>query len=110
MSNVTLSFPISYPPGYTNLQADSGWGCMLRCGQMLLGQAFMQLKLGDNWEASPRCDSVKRGVLRWFGDAPGCPYSIHRIAERGCIVDKRVGEWFGPNAMAQVIKCAPLLI
>lgn len=104
-SRLWMSYRRGFEPiAYTSLQADSGWGCMLRCGQMMLAQAFVQQQLGDDWETSPRGNSVKRGILRWFGDAPSCPFSIHRIAERGAIIGKRVGEWFGPNAMAQVMK------
>lgn len=43
-------------------------------------------------------------MQRLFEDKADAPYSIHNIASRGTVVKKAVGDWFGPNAMAQVLK------
>lgn len=42
LSKVWLTYRINFPaiPG-TNIVTDSGWGCMLRCGQMMMAQAFV---------------------------------------------------------------------
>ncbi|KAJ9082246.1 Cysteine protease atg4 [Entomophthora muscae] len=35
--------------------------------------------------------------------SPRCPFSIHRIALLGKQLGNEIGEWFGPNTMAQVL-------
>lgn len=37
------------PVGSPQLTTDKGWGCMLRCGQMILAQTLVQLHLGREW-------------------------------------------------------------
>lgn len=39
-----------------------------------------------------------------FEDKRSAPYSIHQIALMGVSYGKQVGEWFGPNTIAQVLK------
>lgn len=45
-----------------------------------------------------RCKNTKIFVDR------SAPYSIHQIALMGVSHGKQVGEWFGPNTIAQVLK------
>ena len=39
-----------------------------------------------------------------FQDLRASPYSIHQIALTGASEGKAVGQWFGPNTVAQVLK------
>eukprot|EP00053_Salpingoeca_punica_P014551 m.132501 g.132501 ORF g.132501 m.132501 type:complete len:335 (-) comp16486_c0_seq7:3969-4973(-) len=93
-------FP-SFPGGLC--QSDRGWGCMIRCGQMILAECFMRVL--ETYEACGRdAPSLKRSVLAWFADEPFAPYSIHRITAQGELLGKGVGQWFGPNAIVQVLQ------
>lgn len=94
--------PIGGTEGKTS---DKGWGCMLRCGQMVLGQALMNLHLGRDWIWLPTTrDSTYLNIVRKFEDSRKAPFSIHQIASMGISEGKEIGQWFGPNTVAQVIK------
>lgn len=105
--------------GTTMYQSDQGWGCMLRCGQMMLAEALLTASGGehdgerdsgpadegsDTWEEVGRRQLVRPSVLSLFADTLDAPYSIHNIALRGQVMGKSIGEWFGPNCMAQVMR------
>ncbi|KAK1788022.1 hypothetical protein P4O66_016496, partial [Electrophorus voltai] len=66
------------PIGGTGPSSDTGWGCMLRCGQMILAQALVCQHLGR--------------------------------AQMGVGEGKSVGEWYGPNTVAQVLKYGKLAL
>ncbi|KAF9934488.1 Cysteine protease atg4b [Linnemannia zychae] len=90
---------------------DSGWGCMMRTGQSLLAQAFVQVLMGREWKVHHHDQPSQRRqgrrykeIVNWFVDEPERPYSIHRIAKQGLALDKRIGEWFGPSTVANVLK------
>jgi len=92
--------------GSSGISSDQGWGCMLRCGQMVVGSALLNLQLGRGWSWSP--DSVDPRYLKvveMFQDLKSAPYSIHQIALMGESVDRKpIGTWFGPNTVAQAIR------
>lgn len=84
---------------------------MLRCGQMVLAQALVNVHLGRNWfwEADTK-DPVYLKILRRFEDRRQAPFSIHQIAQMGASEGKDVGQWFGPNTVAQVLKYEILVL
>ncbi|KAF9087746.1 Cysteine protease atg4b [Mortierella sp. AD031] len=93
------------PSFYTS---DAGWGCMMRTGQSLLAQAFVQIMLGRDWRADSSAseESCQKysTLLSWFADEPDRYYGIHSIAKAGVALDKRVGEWFGPSTVAHALR------
>ncbi|XP_018367548.1 PREDICTED: cysteine protease ATG4B isoform X2 [Trachymyrmex cornetzi] len=85
--------------------SDKGWGCMLRCGQMVLAQALITLHLGKDWQWMPETkNNTYLKILRRFEDKRAAAFSIHQIALMGASEGKEVGQWFGPNTIAQVLK------
>ena len=118
-----MTYRSDFPPvkarSYTS---DSGWGCMLRSGQMLLANAMLYAELGRgltiicilvlkwsflDWKIGmiEKGDWLKyANLVLKFLDSPTAPYSIHRIALQGAQFDKDVGQWFGPSTISQVLK------
>ncbi|KAK3093883.1 hypothetical protein FSP39_021420 [Pinctada imbricata] len=91
--------------GGTGPTSDAGWGCMLRCGQMMLAQALVLRHLGRDWRwKKDSTDEKYWKILRMFQDKKSATYSIHQIAYMGVSDGKSVGQWFGPNTVAQVLK------
>lgn len=91
--------------GDTGLTSDKGWGCMLRCGQMVLAQALACLHLGRDWCWDPETrNTAYLQILHMFEDRRAATYSIHQIALMGASEGKEVGQWFGPNTVTQVLK------
>ncbi|XP_043497461.1 cysteine protease ATG4B isoform X1 [Polistes fuscatus] len=89
----------------SSFTTDRGWGCMLRCGQMVLGQALIFLHLGRDWRwTSETKNTTYLEILKRFEDKRAAPFSIHQIALMGASEGKEVGQWFGPNTIAQVLK------
>lgn len=93
------------PLGEPQLTTDKGWGCMLRCGQMILAQALIDLHLGRDWCWTRNCcNPIYLKIVNRFEDSRKSYFSIHQIALMGDSEDKKVGQWFGPNTVAQVLK------
>lgn len=62
-------------------------------------------EIGRDWCWTP--DSRNRAylqILHMFEDRRAATYSIHQIALMGASEGKEVGQWFGPNTVAQVLK------
>lgn len=64
------------------------------------------LFVGRDWRWSPETtSSTYVDILKRFEDKRAAPYSIHQIALMGEATEgKSVGQWFGPNTIAQVLK------
>lgn len=109
-SKIWMTYRRGFPAiGGTGPTTDTGWGCMLRCGQMMLAQTLVHLHLGKDWHYNPLdIDPTYLKILRLFEDKKGSTYSIHQISQMGVTEGKEVGSWFGPNTVAQVMrKLAP---
>jgi cysteine protease ATG4 len=88
------------PIDTSSYTSDAGWGCMLRSGQMVLGQALAAGLLAESQDKDKEAQ-----ILRLFADAPNdTPYSIHAIAKAGERYGKSIGEWFGPSTISNVLR------
>lgn len=106
LSRIWLTYRKNFSPiGGTGPTSDAGWGCMLRCGQMVLAQALINRHLGRDWIwDSEEKNSTYLQILKLFQDRKDSIYSIHQIAQMGISEGKKIGEWFGPNTVAHVLK------
>ena len=61
-----------FPGSKNNYTSDCGWGCMVRCCQMMLSRAFIKFRLHDliniNEDKNIELKSVKREVIYYFYD------------------------------------------
>uniref|UniRef100_A0AAR2JTN1 Cysteine protease n=1 Tax=Pygocentrus nattereri TaxID=42514 RepID=A0AAR2JTN1_PYGNA len=111
LSDITSRMWFTYrknfqPIGGTGPTSDTGWGCMLRCGQMILAEALIRRHLGRDWRwvRGQRQREEYISILNAFIDKKDSYYSIHQIAQMGVGEGKSIGQWYGPNTVAQVLK------
>lgn len=97
----------------SNLTTDCGWGCMLRSGQMLLAQGLLVHFLGRSWRYTENPslyqqsqEAMHRKIISWFGDnhSRSSPFSIHQLVKVGEDTGRKAGDWYGPNAVANLIR------
>lgn len=105
-SKIWLTYRRNFPAiGGSGPTSDCGWGCCLRVGQMVTAEALVRHHLGRNWQWDPRRpDPTFNRILKMFEDKKNAIYSIHQIAQMGVSEGKEVGQWFGPNTVAQVLR------
>eukprot|EP00520_Triparma_pacifica_P007866 CAMPEP_0118638936 /NCGR_PEP_ID=MMETSP0785-20121206/3961_1 /TAXON_ID=91992 /ORGANISM="Bolidomonas pacifica, Strain CCMP 1866" /LENGTH=256 /DNA_ID=CAMNT_0006530241 /DNA_START=156 /DNA_END=923 /DNA_ORIENTATION=- len=91
----------SYRSGFSEMRpygftSDTGWGCMLRCSQMLLSTMLLRHRTSTSLDS----------LLTLFADVPGKdhPFGIHGMCKAGLGRDKFPGEWFGPREGCYVIQ------
>ena len=96
----------------SSLNSDTGWGCMIRSGQMILAQALVQHFLGRDWiwkDSKPPDETnvLHRKIIKWFLDdlnSSQHPFSLHELVKIGHKMGKKPGDWFGPASISFVLK------
>lgn len=113
-----------------SITSDCGWGCMIRCAQMLLAQTLLLHMTStihlphSNIQISDKCPKrnsiecfrnanrinrriqIYTDIVRLFGDYPNikCPFGIHKLVELGASHGVRPGDFFGPVSAAHCLK------
>jgi len=97
-----VSYRYDFEPvsGWTS---DSGWGCMIRTGQMILCNALVRLYFKDEDWIHGNFDIYLK-IISLISDTPSSPFSLQNIAKTGEKYGKRVGQWFGPYNISCALK------
>ena len=88
----------------SGLKTDVGWGCMIRAGQMLVGNSLLKLRISqwDQFEVQKLEAEYRSNICRYFLDDGDALFSIQRICLQGESLGKSSGDWFGPATIASV--------
>eukprot|EP01062_Namystynia_karyoxenos_P033930 TRINITY_DN24890_c0_g1_i1.p1 TRINITY_DN24890_c0_g1~~TRINITY_DN24890_c0_g1_i1.p1 ORF type:complete len:397 (+),score=89.74 TRINITY_DN24890_c0_g1_i1:99-1193(+) len=79
--------------GSTVLTYDTGWGCVHRCGQMLMMTVLRR-----------HCGMPVRELAWHFRDTEDAAFSIQRLARQGARFGKAPGMWLAPTTIGLVLK------
>ena len=93
----------------STLSTDCGWGCMIRCGQMMMAEGLKRHLLPESLDYDKADDSIFRihkKIINLFADLPSkdAPFSIHNLVEAGHSMNKQAGDWYGPHCVAHMFK------
>lgn len=90
----------------TNLKSDTGWGCMLRTGQMMLATALQIHCFGREYRRHTSGNQYRfKELVRHFGDSFDHPFSLQHLLKIGKEhLNKSYGEWYGPSTVAYVLR------
>ena len=86
------------------MNSDVGWGCLPRVSQMLLAQALMKTKIGNEREDSKE---LRKEIIESFLDDEGSnsKYSLNKILKLSRIKFAMTpGEWFHIGQMAEILR------
>jgi cysteine protease ATG4 len=111
LKDISTRIWFTYRKGFSHINntgpdSDQGWGCMIRCGQMLLAETFIRIYLTRDfrWDADKTGSAFYWKILSYFKDEKLAPYSIQQIVMMGVTESIQIGKWFGPNTIVQVLK------
>ena len=121
----------------TTIDTDVGWGCIIRCTQMLIAQMLTFKLLGRDWRKlknhqspenfdkpgfSNSCEmtstdkrnrAIYSNILSWFLDFPGNAFGIHTLCE---LITEELksdgwepGCWLGPATAANIISTSVIV-
>lgn len=97
--------------GNTIINTDAGWGCLVRCGQMMLAEAFARTLMGRGWNfIQLECGGVSpelyQGILRLFEDnvSATSPFGLHAMVLAAASLGHPIGQWFSPSLLAHVCR------
>lgn len=120
-SRIWFSYREGFAPllniNQNNAKSDCGWGCMLRCAQMMFANAILILNLSRDWVLDNKCCNLYLfNIIKLFEDCTEAPLGIHRLLQialerqltnqnindknSNIIQDlalKLIGKWFTPS-------------
>lgn len=101
--------------GTALITTDAGWGCMLRCGQMIIAETYARVLFGRGWnrihlECGGISQSMYTSVVGLFEDAlvTTAPFGIHSLVAAGTTFGHPIGQWFSPTLLVHVLRAQSL--